>query len=84
MPASAGVFLAQTSRGSRSNVTSFEDVAEARAKRAMMPANDGVDDGHPEPDVGGKWPAWKVTTMVVLFCGAFWAGLFWVAMRLFG
>lgn len=28
----------------------------------------------------GKWPAWKVATGVVLFCGAFW----WGAIALIG
>jgi hypothetical protein len=36
-----------------------------------------------EPDVG-KWPAWKVTLFVVVFCGAFWGGLIYLGMRLFG
>jgi hypothetical protein len=31
-----------------------------------------------------KYSAWKVTLFVILFCGAFWAGLSYLAMRLFG
>lgn len=31
-----------------------------------------------------KWAAWKVTLAVIVFCGAFWAGIGYVAMRLFG
>jgi hypothetical protein len=31
-----------------------------------------------------KYAAWKVTLFVILFCGAFWAGLSYLAMRLFG
>jgi hypothetical protein len=31
-----------------------------------------------------KWPAWKVSTFVILFCGAFWTGLVWLGSSLFG
>lgn len=31
-----------------------------------------------------KWPAWKVTIAVVVFCGAFWAGIGYLAVRLLG
>lgn len=31
-----------------------------------------------------RWAAWKVTLTVVVFCGAFWAGIGYVAMRLLG
>lgn len=31
-----------------------------------------------------KWPAWKVTIAVVIFCGAFWAGIGYLAVRLLG
>jgi hypothetical protein len=31
-----------------------------------------------------KWPAWKVTLAVVVFCGAFWAGIGYLAFRLLG
>lgn len=39
----------------------------------------------PDPFEGEpKYAAWKVTLFVILFCGAFWAGLSYLAMRLFG
>ncbi len=39
----------------------------------------------PDPYEGEpKYAAWKVTLFVILFCGAFWAGLSYLAMRLFG
>ena len=39
----------------------------------------------PDPLEGEpKYAAWKVTLFVILFCGAFWAGLSYLAMRLFG
>jgi hypothetical protein len=31
-----------------------------------------------------KWAAWKVTLAVVLFCGAFWVGVGYIAKRLLG
>ena len=31
-----------------------------------------------------KWPAWKVTVFVIVFCGAFWGGIGYLAMRLMG
>lgn len=31
-----------------------------------------------------KWPAWKVTVFVIVFCGAFWAGVVYLLARLFG
>jgi hypothetical protein len=39
----------------------------------------------PDPYAGEpRWAAWKVTLFVLLFCGAFWAGIAWLVMRLFG
>ncbi len=31
-----------------------------------------------------RWPAWKVTVFVIAFCGAFWAGLAYLLVRLLG
>lgn len=31
-----------------------------------------------------KWPAWAVGLGVVVFCGAFWAGIYFIASRLLG
>jgi len=43
------------------------------------------DAGGPDPFSGEpKWAAWKVTLAVVLFCGAFWSGVGYLAMRLLG
>jgi len=30
------------------------------------------------------WPAWQVLLGVILFCGGFWGGLFYLIMGLFG
>lgn len=31
-----------------------------------------------------KWAAWKVSLGVVLFCGAFWAGVYYILARVLG
>lgn len=31
-----------------------------------------------------RWPAWKVTLVVVVFCAAFWTGIGYIAVRLLG
>ena len=84
MAATFGVSLAQPGRGTKSNVTAYADAAEARARKSAPtpPANDGVEP-YPEPVVEGKWPAWKVTTMVLLFCGAFWACVYYAGKAIF-
>jgi hypothetical protein len=39
----------------------------------------------PDPFVDEpKWPAWKVTIGVIVFCTAFWAGIAYIFSRLFG
>jgi hypothetical protein len=44
-----------------------------------------IDAGGPDPFADEqKWPAWKVTVAVVVFCGAFWTGVGYLAMRLLG
>ena len=44
-----------------------------------------IDAGGPDPFADEpKWPAWKVTVAVVVFCGAFWTGIGYLAMRLMG
>jgi hypothetical protein len=48
-----------------------------RAARAEESYDDALAD---EP----KWPAWKVTVAVVVFCTACWAGIGYLAVRLLG
>lgn len=44
-----------------------------------------IDAGGPDPFADDpRWPAWKVTVAVVVFCGAFWTGVGYLAMRLLG
>jgi hypothetical protein len=38
----------------------------------------------PDPLAGEpKWPAWKVTVAMIVFCSAFWAGIGYLISRLF-
>jgi hypothetical protein len=38
----------------------------------------------PDPLAGeSKFPAWKVTIAVIIFCSAFWAGVGYLISRLF-
>jgi len=79
-----GAALAQSNRGSRTTLKPNGDMLEAR-KRAVAPppANDRIDQAPPEPVVEGKWAPWKVTTLVLLFCGGFWGAAFWLAGSFF-
>jgi hypothetical protein len=64
---------------------SFAGVAQMDDPRD--PVEHGVRAGGDPPDPlrdEPKYAAWKVTLFVILFCGAFWAGLSYLAMRLFG
>lgn len=46
---------------------------------------DFVEFGYPDPySDEAKWPAWKVTVAIVVFCGAFWASIGYLATRLLG
>ena len=46
----------------------------------------GADDGMIADQLADepKWPTWKVTVAVVVFCGAFWSGIGYLAIRLLG
>jgi hypothetical protein len=35
-------------------------------------------------DTDAKWPAWKVTVVVIVFCAAFWGAVGYAALRIFG
>ena len=50
----------------------FGDVRRAVADEAMI-----ADPMADEP----KWAAWKVSVAVVVFCGAFWSGIGYLAVR---
>ena len=56
------------------------------AARPSKDASVGNDDQAPLPDPYAdqtKWPAWKVTLAVIVFCGAFWTGVGYLVFRLF-
>lgn len=60
-------------------VTRTDDVED------MHHAVHEFDAGGPDPFADEpRWPAWKVTIAVVIFCGAFWTGVGYLAMRLLG
>lgn len=52
----------------------FADVRRPVAEDAML-----ADPLADEP----KWPAWKVTVAVVVFCTAFWAGAYYLVAEIF-
>jgi hypothetical protein len=79
-----GAALVQSDRGSRSNVRPPGETLEARKRSvAPAPANDRAEQSPPEPVIDGKWAPWKVTTLVLLFCGAFWGAAIWLAGTVF-
>lgn len=49
---------------------------KVRGGLRMDPTDPTADEPH--------YPAWKVTLFVIVFCGAFWGGIAYLAMRLFG
>ncbi len=55
------------------------DVGFSDARRPVADAAMPSDPLADEP----KWPAWKVTIAVVVFSGAFWAGIYWIGSSLF-
>jgi hypothetical protein len=49
------------------------------------PVQGDLEFGYPDPYADEpRWPAWKVTVAVVVFCGAFWTGIGYLATRLLG
>lgn len=46
----------------------------------------GADDARLADPLAGepKWAAWKVTVAVVVFCGAFWGGMYYLVTAAFG
>jgi hypothetical protein len=59
------------------------EVRDKPSQRNQRPLVQSTPTYGQEPDVG-KWPAWKVSLFVIVFCGAFWGGLIYLGMRLFG
>jgi hypothetical protein len=68
------------SDGFFASIVRGDDVAKGSASKPQHDSGAGLPDPYAnEP----KWAAWKVTLFVILFCGAFWAGIAWLVMRLF-
>ena len=51
--------------------------------RQRLPVQDDFETPDPYADER-KWPAWMVTIAVILFCGAFWAGISYLGSLIFG
>lgn len=72
--------MAQQTNSSQMTTTHFDEVAgRASSRRARA---DWSTQGPGDADT--NWPAWKVTVVVIVFCAAFWSGIGYIAMRLFG
>lgn len=58
------------------------DATSAGGAHVDVAANDELDYLRYE-DVEDKWPAWKTTSFILLFCGAFWTAVILTVGRLF-
>jgi hypothetical protein len=65
---------------------SLSSLTDETAPRGRDAEREPVSPRNPSDPFAGeaKWPAWKVTVAVIVFCGAFWAGIIYLGMRLFG
>lgn len=57
--------------------------SETEDLRKRLPVQDDFEAPDPYADER-KWPAWMVTVVVILFCGAFWAGVSYLGSLLLG
>lgn len=78
----SGGILADIRSAMHATAASIDDIAGPLGKDATVRRE--TESTPPEPYAAEeKWPAWKVTLAVILFCGAFWTGIGYLAMRLF-
>lgn len=73
--------MAESRRVMNATAASVDDL-EGRSGKAL-PA--GLEDFAPRRDPHAdetKWPAWKVTIALIVFCGAFWTGMILLGLRL--
>lgn len=75
--ASVGGFVTK-SHSSQVSARHVERPVEAVAQRSGLRAPP------PEFPSDAKWPAWKVSVFVIVFCGAFWTAAIYLGVRLFG
>jgi len=70
--------LSELGEARQPSTSHFADAREAQKTKTapQLPV--------PRPSVDDKYPRWAVTLFVVGFCAAFWGGVIWLAMSLFG
>ncbi len=73
--------MGTTRRGWTTPVNRASEVDDARVRDPLNVDFEETPDPYADEP---KWAAWKVTLGVVLFCGAFWAGVYYIASRLLG
>jgi hypothetical protein len=79
----SGGILADIRRAMHQSVVSIDRLTTS-TDRSARTENEGVSDP-PDPYAGEtKWPAWKVTVAVIVFCAAFWLGVSYLVVKLFG
>jgi hypothetical protein len=80
----SGGILAEIRRAMQASTASIDSLVTLPGADVRTRRDDGSSNP-PDPYAGqAKWPAWKVTVAVVVFCGAFWTGVGYIALRLFG
>ncbi len=79
-----GAFLSDTREAAPPSSARTVDVAEPSTFGVAGPRlsrpNGSPEFGPPDEE---KYPRWAVTLFVVLFCGAFWTGVIWLALGFF-
>lgn len=75
-----GGLLARQPHTSQMTTVHFDDVAG----RVRVPTRRTDWSTRGPEDADAKWPAWKVTVVVIVFCAAFWGAVAYAAARVFG
>lgn len=73
--------MGTTRRGWTTPVNRISDIDDARLRDPLHSDFEIAPDPYADEP---KWAAWKITLAVIVFCGAFWAGVSYIAMRLIG
>jgi len=80
----SGGILAEIRRAMQASTAGIDSLAPLPDADVRTRSDDGSSNP-PDPYAGeAKWPAWKVTIAVVVFCGAFWTGVGYLVLRLLG
>jgi len=80
----SGGILADIRRAMHSTVVSIDHLTPSAGRNTRAGSDDGASDPSDPYANETKWPAWKVTVAIVAFCGAFWTGIGYLALKLFG